>query len=71
MTALILCDNCLMPNAGKVEVGPDIGTQRDPSRKTLTLCTVCREALLSGGLAEFGRRYVSERTIGRRDPSEC
>jgi len=62
---LNLCLNCLQPGASGIEVGPDIGTQRDPYRESLQLCEPCRDALLSGDFATLADRQADERTVKR------
>lgn len=62
-----LCGNCLEYGADKVDVGPDVGTQRDPERLTVALCQPCRDALLTGAFDVLNERYVAERTV-RRPP---
>jgi hypothetical protein len=63
--ALNLCLNCLELGGAAVEVGPEIGTQRDSWRRSLSLCEACRDALLAGNLTTFAARHVAKRTISR------
>lgn len=67
MSRLHLCLNCLEPGAKPVDVGPDMGTQRDPYRCTVDLCGPCRDALLTSDLAQFHRRHSSERIVTPED----
>lgn len=66
---MVLCENCLETvetPVRKFPIGHDFGSQRDPERHELTLCTTCAEALTTHNLGLFAERYSSERRIDRR-----
>lgn len=61
----MLCLNCLERGGGDVEVGPEIGPQRDPERCSVSLCRTCRDALLTGAFDVLHKRFQADTTIGR------
>ena len=58
-----LCDNCMDRDARPVEVGPERGTQREPYRNTVTLCSICSAALQRGEFVTLHRRYADETLV--------
>ena len=60
------CSNCLRPAAIAVDIGPELGSQRDPYREQLWLCPDCVEALLDD-LDLFRTRFSRERTVRRTE----
>lgn len=63
---MTLCLNCLEPHSERpTPVGTERGSQRDPVRTELSLCSTCRDALVGGDLETFAMRFAEERTIER------
>lgn len=62
---LDLCLNCLEPGAQPIPIGHDKGSQRDPYRETLPLCSACEGALLEGRMETFHSRFAISRTVVR------
>lgn len=60
-----VCHNCLAVGARPIDVGPDKGTQRDPFRASVPLCSTCEAALLDGNFMALHERYVEERVLLR------
>lgn len=59
-----LCGNCLESgNHRPVDVGPNMGTQREPYRAYIVLCETCRTALIGGDFTTLHERYRAERTV--------
>lgn len=67
---MVLCENCLeavdSPAEARFPIGKEFGSQRDPERHELTLCLLCRKALIEHDLDVFRERYSATREI-RRD----
>lgn len=60
---LHLCMNCLEPGAMAYPIGHDQGTQRDPYRTQVDLCTACRAMLEAGHFHLLGKRCVVSRVV--------
>ncbi len=63
-----LCENCLeLTSETAIRIGPDMGNQRDSFYDKMSLCAICKKALLGHDLENFNSRFATERTINRND----
>lgn len=65
MGSRTVCLNCLELGAVSVPVGPEKGHQMDRYTDTISLCPLCRDALLAGNLQTLHDRYRDERIVSR------
>lgn len=64
---LHLCVNCLSLGAIAYPIGFDRGSQQDPYRLSIELCTICIGCLEDGDLVAFRKCSRDERVVKVRD----